>query len=363
MKLPVPHYLHGLSSLARYFRKDLPGFSFELIEGSIVDLAQNFDNISYPGVDGVEAVVRDDDLEAVFSCVDSLSDIEVNPLSPMNLLFDKNRGVYIDRTDAYKSLRALELKHEPKARTRLGIDNMLEAAALVSCFSFKPSAEILEAMADAAGSGADPAPMVQRLYLTAVVAGAQPAEGLRMLRDFGVLERLWPELHALVGLDQAKEFHPEGDVWEHSLETLCHRKTNDPELSFALLLHDVGKPLADRVGGNRFNNHAQIGGDAAASLLHRLGFPAEKIDKICFLVENHMLPAAIKSLPTYRTEKAMSSRWFPLLLEVYRCDLLSSFNGPEGYYDACKVYRAYIKNTKNPFRGSDGKKLYRLYVD
>ena len=89
----------------------------------------------------------------------------------------------------------------------------------------------------------------------------------------------------------------------------------------------------------------------------------ERKEKICFLVENHMLPAALKSLPTFRTERAMRSEWFPMLLEVYRCDLMSSFNGPEGYYEACKVYRRFIKNTKNPFRGPDGKKLYRLYVN
>jgi poly(A) polymerase len=59
----------------------------------------------------------------------------------------------------------------------------------------------------------------------------------------------------------------------------------------------------------------------------------------------------------------MSSPHFPLLLEVFRCDLLSTFRGPEAYYEACKVYKTYLKNTKNPFRSSDGKKLLRQYVN
>ncbi|MDC7226183.1 MAG: HD domain-containing protein [Spirochaetales bacterium] len=362
MQLSAPHYLHSLSSLARYYRKNLPGYSFELVEGSIVDIAKAYENIGYPGVDGIDAVVFDGDLEAFFSCADSVSSMPLHPLSAMNLLYDKSRNVYIDRTDSYKSLRTLQLGLEPSAAGRFTVVNALEAAALISCFGFKPSNELLEKLSTLRFDY-PPEPMIQRIYLTAAVAGDNPGDGLKLLRTCGAVEALWPELNALIGLDQAKEFHPEGDVWEHSLETLSHRKTRDPELSLALLLHDLGKPLSESEEGNRFHNHAQIGRRAAERFLQRLEFSNEKITKISFLVENHMLPAAIKTLPTFRTEKAMQNPLFPLLLEVYRCDLMSSFNGPEGYYDACKVYRSFIKNTKNPFRGSDGKKLYRLYVD
>jgi len=363
MQLTTPHYLHSLSSLARYHKKNLPGISFELIEGSIVDIAKVYDSISYPGVEGADAVVKDGDLEAVFSCVDAVKAMQHHPLNVMNLIYDKNRNVYIDRAECYRQVRGLELGlQEGFGPKELSIVNLLEAAALVSCFGFKPDASLLDAFTKLRDEKL-PAPFIQRLFLSVVVGGEFPAAGLILLRDFGAVELLWPELHALIGLDQAKEFHPEGDVWEHSLETLSHRKTRDLELSLALLLHDLGKPLAESSGGNRFHNHAQIGSKAAASFLRRLDFPYDKIEKICFLVENHMMPASIKSLPTFRTEKAMLNPWFPLLLEVYRCDLMSSFNGPDGYYEACKVYRAFIKNTKNPFRGSDGKKLYRQYVD
>ena len=372
MHLTTPHYLHSLSSLARYYKKSTYEVSFELIEGSIVDIAQAYDNISYPGEEGIEAIVIDGDIEAVFSCTDSVKAMPRHPISVMNLLYDKNRNTYLDRADCYGHLREkmLELL-EPRASDELTLQNLLEAAALVSRFAFKPSQELIAAFSRMAAANENdlprpeqlPGPIIQRIFLTAVLSGEYPAAGLKLLKDFGAVELLWPELYALVGLSQDKEFHPEGDVWDHSLETLYHRKTNDPELSLALLLHDIGKPLSQEEGGNRFNNHAQIGRRAAVDFLRRLEYPAEKIEKISFLVENHMLPAAIKTLPTFRTEKAMLNPHFPLLLEVYRCDLMSSFNGPDGYYEACKAYRKFIKNTKNPFRGSDGKKLYRLYVD
>jgi poly(A) polymerase len=73
-----------------------------------------------------------------------------------------------------------------------------------------------------------------------------------------------------------------------------------------------------------------------------------------------MLPGALKTLPVYRVERTMESELFPALLEVYRCDLSSTFRGPGGYYEACKVYRAFLKHRKNPFRSSDGKKIQRL---
>ena len=372
MHLSTPHYLHSLSSLARYFKKDLRGVSFELIEGSIVDIARVSENISYPGIEGVDAIVYEGDLEAIFSCTDSIRTISHHPFSVMNFFYDKNRNSYIDRSDSYKALREKKLELNTQSNLNmLSIQNLLEAGALVSCFGFKPSSELLSGFGilseriDSVTILPDqiPSPIIQRLYLSCILSGEFTAAGLKLLKDFSAVEILWPELYSLVGLSQDKEFHPEGDVWDHSLETLYHRKTNDPELSFALLLHDIGKPLSEEEDGNRFNNHAQIGRRAAVNLLKRLEFPPEKIEKISFLVENHMLPAAIKTLPTFRTEKAMQNPWFPLLLEVYRCDLMSSFNGPEGYYEACKVYRRFIKNTKNPFRGSDGKKLYRQYVD
>jgi len=58
----------------------------------------------------------------------------------------------------------------------------------------------------------------------------------------------------------------------------------------------------------------------------------------------------------------MSSQLFPLLLELHRCDLSSTYRGPDGYYRACKVYRAYLKNVRNPFRTADGKKMLKRYV-
>jgi poly(A) polymerase len=72
-----------------------------------------------------------------------------------------------------------------------------------------------------------------------------------------------------------------------------------------------------------------------------------------------MLPAALPRLPPNRVEGVIDDPRFPILLELYKCDELSTFRGPDGYYEACAAYKAYLKNARNPWR-SDGKKLARM---
>ena len=63
-----------------------------------------------------------------------------------------------------------------------------------------------------------------------------------------------------------------------------------------------------------------------------------------------MLPSALKKLPLYRIERLMDNPLFPDLLELYRADLSSTFRSPEGYYEACRVYKRYRKKKANPYR-------------
>ena len=68
-----------------------------------------------------------------------------------------------------------------------------------------------------------------------------------------------------------------------------------------------------------------------------------------FLVRHHMIPAALNSLPLYRTERMMSSPLFPDLLELYRADLVSTYRQPSGYYEACRIYKRFIKTSSDPY--------------
>jgi len=135
------------------------------------------------------------------------------------------------------------------------------------------------------------------------------------------------------------------------------------DLSLALLLHDVGKPRATEAEGRKFDRHAEIGRTMAERFLLRLGFPSKLVSDVSFLVRYHMLPAALPRLPPNRVEGVIDDPRFPILLELYKCDELSTFRGPDGYYEACAAYKAYLKNSRNPWRGADGKKLARMYLE
>jgi len=158
-------------------------------------------------------------------------------------------------------------------------------------------------------------------------------------------------------VDHSKDFHPEGNAWNHTLETFRYRKTCDLRLSLGLLLHDIGKPIAVSAGSRRYDGHAELGEEQARIFLKRLGIKERLSGDICFLVRNHMLPAALPRLPLFRTAGIMSSPLFPLLMELYRCDESSSFKGLDGYYESSAAYQSFLKNRRNPYRSEDGKKL------
>jgi poly(A) polymerase len=120
-------------------------------------------------------------------------------------------------------------------------------------------------------------------------------------------------------------------------------------LSLGLLLHDMGKPDAEGAGEKRFDGHSEIGARLASRFLRRLGFSEQTVADVEYLVRFHMMPAALRSLPPFRTDPILSSPLFPQLLEVYRADCSSSYMDEETYYEACRFYRAWLRNRGNPY--------------
>jgi tRNA nucleotidyltransferase (CCA-adding enzyme) len=141
---------------------------------------------------------------------------------------------------------------------------------------------------------------IEKLLLQA----PQPSIGLALALSLGVIERLFPELLALVGCAQEPEWHPEGDVWTHTLMVVDRaRALNDdldrPRLVTVMLgavAHDLGKPSTTAIVDGRIRSldHEQAGVAPALSLLDRLnvqtldGFPVR--DQVIGLVAHHLKP-------------------------------------------------------------------------
>ncbi len=127
--------------------------------------------------------------------------------------------------------------------------------------------------------------------LLRMLATPRASRGLRLLADLGLLEPILPEIAALRGVPQPEEYHPEGDVWEHTVLTLAVADGlwDNPLLKLALLFHDAGKPQAlTRSGGENMGGHCLIGAEIAGEALTRLRLPRKDVERVVYLVREHM---------------------------------------------------------------------------
>ena len=355
-------------------------------DAHLADLSRLFGGLRFPGPDIADAALeisgeRGAAETAYFRCRGVEREAVPFVFAVLDFVWDAGKKRYIDPGDLYPVLRGLRdgKRFDPEApswyevrRTNFAGGRFRAAAeAAVLAARYKETDAAGEDAEDrSAPSGLvdylnrfpetpDLLPEEQRMLLTRLMTSRRPDRGLRLLQQTGFVDAHWPELSAMDDVDHSKEFHPEGNAWDHTLETFRYRKLADLTLSLGLLLHDAGKPLAEASGGRRFDRHAELGEWTARSFLGRLGYPAGLSEDVAFLVRNHMMPAALPRLPLTRTQAALESPLFPLLLELYRCDESSSFKDQGGFYDSCAAYRTYLRNVKNPYRSADGKKLMK----
>lgn len=370
----IRHYLAGSSALDHYFKLKHGETVFLDVVGTLVDVAKISDDLEYPGVEHIDAVIREGEKTFCIRCLDRDPDRKDSFLPHLSFRMNGQTMNYLDPGDAYGLIRnrsvdlsdvALFLSETHAERPHVSESGkktriIVEAALLSGRYGFEISDPALLPRIDAA----EPFTVFeQRTLLMQIVTGLRPDLGFQVLMDSGFIEAYWPVLLPMNDTEHSKEFHPEGNVWEHVLETFAHKKSRDAVITLALLLHDCGKPYSNNEDGNRFHRHAEIGAHYADRFLRDLGFPPGVIEDVSWLIRWHMIPGALPKLPIFRTRALMRSQLFPALLEVYRCDLSATWRGPEGYYRACKVYRQFLRNESNPFRDSEGKKLLQLYVD
>ena len=108
----------------------------------------------------------------------------------------------------------------------------------------------------------------------------QPSRGFELARELGVIDQLFPELQALVGCDQEPDWHPEGDVWVHTLLVIDQARTRIDDLErpqqvsvmLGAVCHDLGKPATTVFtdGRIRSRNHEEAGVEPTLALLDRL---------------------------------------------------------------------------------------------
>jgi poly(A) polymerase len=163
--------------------------------------------------------------------------------------------------------------------------------------------------------------------LTRMLTEGHARRAFLMLDESGLLQHVLPDISDMHGVEQPPEFHPEGDVFVHTLLLLDNLpQPCPPTLGWGALLHDVGKPATFRVAPDRirFDGHVGVGVKIAERICRRLRFSNDDTDQILALVENHMRFADAMKMKESTLKKFMRLRDFDEHLALHRADCLAS---------------------------------------
>ncbi|MFH1670332.1 MAG: CCA tRNA nucleotidyltransferase [Patescibacteria group bacterium] len=161
------------------------------------------------------------------------------------------------------------------------------------------------------------------IELEKMLLGPHPSIAYEDLWETDVIEHLIPELHACKGVGQPSKLHKEGDIWNHTMQTIdSFTEDHEKDVRWAALLHDIGKPKTFTIEDDRihFNEHASVGGDLTKVVLDRLQCPAKRRDKIAWLVSHHMMMATFSAIDDKRKAHWYFHPWFLELLQVFWLD-------------------------------------------
>lgn len=152
--------------------------------------------------------------------------------------------------------------------------------------------------------------------------------GMELLVESGLMGFIVPEFLALRGCEQPPQFHPEGDVYVHTLIMLDLLPDNPSrELALAVMLHDIAKPptlTIDETGRIRNNGHDRVGAHMAEDILRRLRYSNQVIEDVCAMVANHMNFMHVQQMRTAKLKRFMARPTYRDEIELHRVDCTSS---------------------------------------
>ncbi len=250
------------------------------------------------------------------------------------LFLDPASGEVLDYTGGLADLRAGRIRAigDPVARFAEDHLRLLRAVRFAARLGFLIEEDTAQAIRRQATLVRQVAAERVRDELTRILTEGGARRGFALLDELGLLGELLPEVAALKGVAQPPEFHPEGDVWTHTLIMLELLNQPSATLAWGVLLHDVGKPVTFRVAERiRFDGHVEAGVEIARAIAKRLRFSAAETEQVSALVAHHL---RFKDAP--RMNPSMLKRFLRLPrfeehLELHRLDCLASHRRLDNY--------------------------------
>ena len=221
---------------------------------------------------------------------------------------------------------------EPARRFEEDKLRMLRGVRFAARLGFTLEAETLRAMQRYAAEIGQVSTERVREELTRMLTEGGARRAFEMLDESGLLVQVLPEIARMKGVAQPPEYHPEGDVWVHTLMLLEQLPAGVTcELAWGFLLHDVGKPATfqppdpDKPGDRiRFNGHVEVGVRIAEVMLERLRFSNDSRDQILSLIKHHMQFGDVMSMKESTLKRFVRMPHFEEHLALHRADCLAS---------------------------------------
>jgi poly(A) polymerase len=258
------------------------------------------------------------------------------------MFLDPVTDTVIDYVGGQDDLRAGIIRAIGDPRARIGEDRlrMLRAVRFAARLGFAIEPATLAAIQAAAASITDIA--WERIgdetvrILTDSHAGSA-RRGFELLDSTGLLGPILPEVAALKGVEQSPDYHPEGDVFVHTLGLLEQLDQPSETLALGALLHDVAKPRCAQCTEKRitFYGHCEIGAEMAVDICQRLRRSRETWERVAFLVRDHLRLLHAPEMRLSTLKRFLGQDGIEELLELARIDALAS-NKDLTYYEFCK---------------------------
>ena len=266
-------------------------------------------------------------------------DVQRRDFTINGLLMRHDSGEILDFVGGQADLNAGTIRAIGEAERRFTEDKlrMLRAVRFGARFGFEIEHNTFRSIRKHAGTVTDVSAERIREELTKLLTEGAAKQGFELLEKSWLLPVVLPEIAALKGVPQPKGFHPEGDVWTHTLLMIEGLPAGcSPTLAWGVLLHDVGKPptfkpasqTGDRI---RFDHHVDVGVRMAQAICRRFRFSNEETEQILALVDNHMRFKDVERMKKATLKRFARLPHFEEHMELHRLDCMSSHRNLDSY--------------------------------
>jgi poly(A) polymerase len=266
---------------------------------------------------------------------DPREDVERRDFTINGLLLDPMNNEIFDYVGGQQDLNLgiIRTIGEPDRRFKEDKLRMLRAVRFAARFEYKIQPDTFFAIQNLASTIHQVSRERVRDELSKMLVEGHARSAFLLLDQSGLLKEVLPEISAMKGVEQPPQFHPEGDVFVHTLLLLQNLPHACPvTLAWGALLHDVGKPPTFRVAERiRFDGHVEVGVKMAEQICRRLRFSNDETEQILSLVNHHMRFGDVQRMKESTIKRFLRLPCFEEHLELHRLDCQSSHGDLTSY--------------------------------